>query len=285
LDHLYAIMRDMSANALLKALNDAGVMPARGTGFSVPLALRVPRRTRLVRRKLSLAARPLPASGFARMPVFNTGLIAALALFLVGCAGLQSGNTAKTILLAPADTRTTLDAPTATKKPEAPSSVAPPALQNSPRISETKPQSATAAKGAERLVASTTKLSEKLLAASAPALVRASERTTLPAQPADPKPQVTQDSGAVTGASVKELIIKGPPHQAPQPRAGMKALVWLGLGLGCAALAVVTRILIIRRPNPSSASPASKDELKMPSELLFKESVMAPEEPVAAEKP
>jgi hypothetical protein len=65
----------------------------------------------------------------------------------------------------------------------------------------------------------------------------------------------------------------------------MKALAWLGLGLGGAALAVFARLLVIRRANPPGDSAASKDDLKMPPELLFKEPLTALQEPVAAEKP
>jgi len=285
LNNLYAIMLDMSATALSKALNHAGAMPARGKGISVHAGLRMPCRTQFGRWKLSLAARPLSASGSPRAPVSNTILFAALSLCLAGCGGLQSGTAAKTTMLAPADTRTAHDLAPTTKPPEAPSKPAPPVPQNSQRISETKPPPATATRGAERLVAITTKGPEKLVAASAPVPVLASERTTLPAQPPDPKPPVTQDSGASASPPVTELVFKGPPHEAPQPRAGMKALLWLGLGLGGVALAVLARLCVVRLAKPPGVSAASKDDLKMPPELLFKEPLTALQEPVVAEKP
>jgi hypothetical protein len=65
----------------------------------------------------------------------------------------------------------------------------------------------------------------------------------------------------------------------------MKALAWLVLALGGAALTVLARLLLIRRAKPPGVPSAHQDDLKMPPELLFKESVMAPEEPAAAEKP
>ncbi len=275
----------MRATALSKALNHAGAMPALGKSISVHAGLRMPYHTQSGRRKLSPAARPLLVSGSPRAAVSNTVLLAALSLFLAGCGGLPSGTTAKTTLVAPADTRTAHDLAPTTKQPETPSTPAQPVSQNIQPIRETKPPSATATKGAERLVATTTKGPEKVVAASAPAPARASERTPLAAQQPDSKPPVTQDSGALASLPIKELVIKGPPHEAPQPRAVTKALAWLVLALGGAALAVLARLLLIRRAKPPGVSAAHKDDLKMPPELLFKESVMAPEEPAAAEKP
>ena len=284
LNNLYVIMLDMSATALSKALGRAGAMPARGKGISVHAELRE-RRIQLWRRELSLAARPLSASSSPRAAVANTLFLAALSLCLAGCGGLRSSTTAKTTPLAPAGTRTAHDLAPTTKPPEAPSKPVPPGPQNSQRISETKPPPATAIRGAEKLIATTPKGSEKLLAASAPVPVRASESTTLPAQPPEPKPPVTQDSGAPASPPVTELIFKGPPHEVPQPRAGMKALLWLGLGLGGVVLLVLARLFVIRRAKPPGDSAASTDDLKMPPELLFKEPLTALQEPVAAEKP
>ena len=64
----------------------------------------------------------------------------------------------------------------------------------------------------------------------------------------------------------------------------MKALAWLGLGLIGVALAVLARLFVMRQAKPPGGAASSKDELKMPSELDFKESVMAPEEPARAGK-
>jgi hypothetical protein len=89
----------------------------------------------------------------------------------------------------------------------------------------------------------------------------------------------------VGDAPITELVLKGPPHQAPQPRVGIKALAGLGLGLVGMALAVLVRLLIMRQAKPLGGAGSSKDELKMPSELDFKESVMAPQEPAATGKP
>ena len=285
LTNLYVIMLDMSATALSKALRHAGVMPARGKGISVHAGLRTPCRTQLWRRELSLAARPLSASISPRAALANAVLIAALSICLAGCGGLQSDTAVKTTMLAPADTRTAHDLAPATKPPEAPSKPAQPVPQNSQRISDTKPPPATAIRGAGRLVATTTKGPEKLMAASAPAPARVCERTVLPAKHPDPKPPVTQDSGASASPPVTKLVFKGHPHEAPQPRVGMKALAWLGLGLGGAALAVLARFFVIRRAKSPGVSAASKDDLKMPPELLFKEPLTALQEPVMAEKP
>ena len=66
----------------------------------------------------------------------------------------------------------------------------------------------------------------------------------------------------------------------------MKVLVWLGLGLGGAALAVLARLYAIRRAQPPDVPEAGRDEdeLEMPPELLLKEPVNLPQEAVMAEK-
>jgi hypothetical protein len=64
----------------------------------------------------------------------------------------------------------------------------------------------------------------------------------------------------------------------------MKALAWLGLVLGGAALAFLAHLFVIRRAKPPGDSAASKDDLKMPPELLFKEPLTALQEPAAAEE-
>jgi hypothetical protein len=64
-----------------------------------------------------------------------------------------------------------------------------------------------------------------------------------------------------------------------------KALKWLGLGLGFAALALLARLYLVRRTEPSLAFAANSDELRMPRELGFKESVMARQEPMATDNP
>jgi hypothetical protein len=83
---------------------------------------------------------------------------------------------------------------------------------------------------------------------------------------------------------VQPLILKGPPPQAPSSRAGIKVLVSLGLGLGGAALAVLARLYLIRRVKPADLAAAGKEELKMPRELLLKEPLNLPPEPVAPEE-
>jgi hypothetical protein len=276
---------DMSATALSKTLKHAGVVPARGKGISVHAELRKPCRTQLWCSELSLAARPLSASSSPGTAVASAVFLAALSLWLADCGGLPSSTTAKITPLAPANTRVAHDSAPATKPPAAPSKPAPPVPQNSQRISETKPPPATATRGAERLVAATTKGPEKLMAASVPVPVRASESTTLPAPPPDPKPPVTQDSGVSVSPPVTEIVFKGPPHEDPQPRTGMKALAWLGTGLGGVVLLVLARLCVVRFAKRPGVSAASKDDLEMPPELLFKEPLTALQEPVAAEKP
>jgi hypothetical protein len=264
---------DMSANALLKALDHAGAMPAFGKGIFVYPGRWAPSDARLGCRDWSLAGMFLPASAPPHPAVSNAVLIAVLSLSLAGCSVLQPGTTAGTTPPPQAGTKGAHELASAAKQPEAPSKPAQPVPQHSQRISEPRPLPATASKGAE-----------KLMTPSAPAPVLASERTTLPAEPSSPKPPATEDSGTVTGTPVQALVFKGPPPQLRPRRAGMKALLWLGVGLGGAALAVLARFYVIRRAKPEVLANAGKDELKMPPELLFKEPMNLPQEvPVAEE--
>ena len=262
----------MSANEPLKALSR--ILCTRGP--------RGPACCRLTRSEW-----PEPAicrrSGFPRAAVSNTILIAALSLCLVGCGVLQTGTTARPTPPQRTDTKGAQELASATKQPEAPSRSAQPAPQPARRVSETKPPpasvgetrppSATASRGAEKLVAP-----------SAPAPVRASQRTTLPAEPSAPKAPTAEDSGTVTGAPVQALVFRGPPPQARSRRAGVKLLAWLGLGLGGAALAVLARLYLIRRATPPALPDAKKDELKTAPGLLMKEPLNLPQKAVMAEE-
>lgn len=165
LDNLHATILDMSATARLKAQHQAGAVPALGSSVSVHPGLRTPCHTQLGCDNWSLVLGFQPVAGSPRAVVSNTLLIAALSLFLAGCADLEPDAPVKTRLLAPADTRPTHDLAPVTKQPEAPAKPAPPAPQPVQRVSEPKPPPATATKGAEKLVAP-----------SAPAPVRVSER-------------------------------------------------------------------------------------------------------------
>ena len=280
---------DMSATELLKVLDHAGAMPALGKGISVHPGLRTRSHTQSGCWNWSPVGRFLPVCGSPRALV-SSAILIALSLTLTGCGLLQPGTTASPTPPARANTEGAHELASATKQPEAPSSPAQPAPQPARVVSETRPPPVTVSKGAE-----------KLLAPNAPAPVRASERTTLPAQPSDPvrvserttlrtelsapKVPVAEDSGSVTGAPVQELVFRGPPPQARPRRAGMKGLIWFGLVLGGAALAVLARVYVIRRAKPAELSAGGKDELKMPSELFLKDPLNLPPETVLAEKP
>ena len=49
-------------------------------------------------------------------------------------------------------------------------------------------------------------------------------------------------------------------------------------------MAVLARLYLVRRVKPAELAAAGKEELKMPEELLFKEPMNLPQEPVLAEK-
>jgi hypothetical protein len=153
------------------------------------------------------------------------------------------------------------------KQPETPSKPAPPARQQPRRISEAKPPPATVSKGAE-----------KLAAPNVPFTVRARENIIVKTEPAEPQVPITANSGTVTDALVAELVFKGPPHEDP-PRVGAKkVLIWFGLVVGVAVLAILARLCLIRRAVPLEVTDAKKDDLKMPPELLFKEPVKLPQD-------
>jgi hypothetical protein len=200
-------------------------------------------------------------------------ILVALSLAVAGCGGLPPTTTAKTAPRPQADTTGTQGQALTTKQPEAPSRSAQPVPQHSQRASETKPPPATASRGAQKLVAP-----------SAPIPVRARERTALLASQPASKAPIAEDHGTATGDPVSALVFKGPPPQAKPQRSGMKGLMWLGLGLGVATLAVLVRLYIIRHTIPADFSADAKDQFKMPRELGFKEPMNLPQEPVMAER-
>lgn len=211
--------------------------------------------------------------GSLRATVSNALLLAALLLSFAGCSSLQSDTAARPTPLPPADTTSAPILASVPKQPEAPSKPVSPAVQQPQRISEPKPPPATASKGAEKLVAP-----------SALLLARAREKTTVKPEPVQPKPPVNADSGAVTDAPVKELIFKGPP---PQPRTRLsakKVLVWFGLGAGVVVVAIVGRLCLVRRAEPSQVSNDKKEDLIDAPGLLLKESVNLPQQTLAAKE-
>ena len=260
----------MSAKDLLKALNPAGAKPALGKSIPVHTGLRAPSDAQLGCRNRAQVASFLAVPGSSR--VVPKALLLALSLSLVGCAVSRSTTTTRLIPPARAGAEGAQELASAAKQPEAPSAPVQPAPQPAQRVSETKPPPASASKGAE-----------KLATPSTPAVVRASERTTLPAQPSVPKAPVAVVSGTVTDAPVQALVFRGPPPEARSPRSGIKWWVWLGLG--GAALAIVAWFSAIRRAKSADLPNTGKDDLKMPPELLFKEPLNLPQEIVLAEEP
>ncbi len=265
-NQLRATLLDMSANELLKSLAGAGAKSASGKSGSVhPGRWRhCDAQSRLGNR--SLAGRFLPIPGPPGTVIYSTALIAALLLSSAGCDVLQPGTTAGTSQPLRTDNRGAQALASPAKQSGTPSSPAQPVPQPAPGVSQPKPPPVVAAKGAE-----------KLAAPNAPAPVSVSQRSPSPAaQPS--KTPVTQNSGSVTGAPVAALFFKGPPPQVRPQWGGLKVLLWFGLGLVAAALAVVARLYFIRRAKPAELSVPDKEELKMPPELLMKEPVGLPEE-------
>jgi len=213
-----------------------------------------------------------------------SGLLIALSLAVAGCTVRQPGPTARLIPPPRANTKSAREQAAAPEPPPAPSKPVQPVPRSSQSvteikplpapISQTRPAPATASKGAEKLVASNT-----------PMVVRVSKRTTLPTGTSAPIAPTAEVSATVADAPLQALIFRGPPPQARTSRAGIKWLVWFGLGLGGAALAFAVRVWVVRRAESASPADAKEDELKMPAELLFKDSLNLPQEAVAAENP
>lgn len=264
---------DVSATKRWKALDPAGAMAALRKGISIHPGLPVPGDRPVGRRESPPAGRALPGPRPTRATLSNALLIAAFSLSLAGCGVLQPDTTARTTAPPQAGTKGAHELASAPKPPEALASPAPLAPQQPRRTIETKSPPATADKGAAKLVAP-----------SAPAPVRASEKTLVKAEAVEPKGPITADSGTVTATPVKELVFRGPPPKARAPWAGMKVLVWLGLGLAGAALAILARLHAGRPAKPREVLTAKEDDLIAAPGLLLKESVNMPKETIVAER-
>lgn len=217
-----------------------------------------------------------------RRPGMSAFLIA-LWLALAGCSVPQPGPSARLIPPPRANTESAHELVPASEPPAAPPKPAQSVPKSSQLVTETKPPPAPIGQ-TRPTPATASKGAEKLVAPNLVAPVRASEKTTLPAEPSAPIVPTAEVSAAVTDAPVQALVFRGPPPEAPSSRIGMKVLVWFGLAFGVAVLAIVGRVWVIRRAKPVDAADAKKDKLKMPSELLFKEPLNLPQEAVAAEK-
>jgi hypothetical protein len=114
--------------------------------------------------------------------------------------------------------------------------------------------------------------------------VRAQEKAPGKGEPVAPPAPAIADSGTVTDAPVKELILKGPPPQ-PRPRLSVKkVLAWIAVGLGVGAVGVVGRLCLIRRAAPIEAPKVMEEDLRPAPGLLLKPSVNQPPEALETEK-
>jgi hypothetical protein len=110
------------------------------------------------------------------------------------------------------------------------------------------------------------------VAPSVPAVVRSREELSSPPSQPAPGAPIAATSGTATGVVVRELIFKGTPPPIQSRWSGRKLGLWLGLGLGVVAGAVLVCLYAIRHAAESrDAFAARKEDLRMPSELLFKE--------------
>ena len=201
-------------------------------------------------------------------------LIAVLWLSFTGCSYTRPGTATATALRSGASSTSGQNLAPVMKQPETypRSAQAPPEPPR--RVSQTKASPATGSKGAEKLVSP-----------NMPASVRASERAVSPAELAVQRAPTANDTNAMAGAGVKELVFKGPPRPARSRRAGARGFVWFGLILCGAMLAGVAWCYYARRHGKSiDAYDASRDEIVTPPELVLREPTDLPREPVMAEK-
>ncbi len=220
-------------------------------------------------KTLCLGVRIATAVGVKSIAILAAGL----ALWLAGCSSPRSGSAPKPTSPPAAETKGAQELAAPVKPPGASPKLAQAAPSPARRVTESKPQPTRDVSQPKSPPATPSKGAEKLVAFNAPIQVRARERTTLTANSPAPKTALAQDSNTVAGTAAKELVFKGPPPQPRPHRSATKPLVFLGLVLGCAALAVVTRICLARRAIQRLPTDGEKDHLKMPSELLFKEPV------------
>ena len=259
LNKTHATIMDMSAKESLQCPN--GVPHTRGAG--APACCR--------------------RSGSPRAAVV-TAILIAFSLSFAGCGIPQAGTTARLIPPPRAGTPGAPELASTPNQPEAPAIPAPPVPQQVPRVNETKPRPA--AIGESRPAPATaSRGAEKLVALGAPAVVLARERSTIPAEPSVPKAPVAEVSGTVTDAPAQALVFRGPPPEAQPSRVGIRWWVWLGLGLGGAALAVLARLYVIRRAKPPVPAEAGNGKPTPVPGLFFKEPLNLPQAAVMAEKP
>jgi hypothetical protein len=194
-------------------------------------------------------------------------MLAALSLSLAGCSVSQPGARGRSTPLPQAEARNAAQLTSPAQMPEAHPNPYAPAPQHAQEGAQPKAAPATSTKGAQRLAAP-----------NQPLLVRAREKTTPLPEPSASRTQAVGSAGSVTDAPVQALIVRGPPPQAPRPRwAAFKVLMWLGLGLAGAVLAVVARLCLVRRASLAALPSSSDEALRMPRELGFKEPIKAPE--------
>ncbi len=265
---------DMSATELAKAPCPAGALPVLGTSIAIYPGRWVSFDARAGHQTWPTAERFRPVSSPPHPAVSSALAIALLWLTLAGCGIHEPGVTPTTTPPRVAGTRNARALTPVTQSPDAQAGSAQPASRLNQRASDPKHLPATSSKGAERL-----------LATRAPAAVPATREAPLSTVPPEKNPPATQVSTTVTGVVAKELVFHGSPPEIRPKRTGMKALVWLGLGFGAAALAILVRLYLIRRTTLAEFSEAGKDEVKMPRELLFKEPLNLPPEPAMADQP
>ena len=248
------MIMDMSAATHLKALNR--VFHAREAG--APEFCR-----------LQLGTRRYPVkgrrSGSPGGTAYRALLLTALSLLFAGCATSRADKTARSSLSSPAQSSSSSVGISVPKQAEPPTRSVPlPSLPPQYEAEQALPL-ATATNGAK-----------SFLVSSVPVPVRAREKVPVKAEAFRPDAPIVASSGAITDAPVRELIIKGTALE-PHARFSIKKLMmWVGLGFGVAALAVVTRLCLIRRATPITLPDARKDDLITAPGLLLKESVTLP---------
>lgn len=206
---------------------------------------------------------------------FSLVSIAILSLSVTGCRLIGGGESPETPVAPtsrPGVVRNVATVPGPTQQTPKSSVTMATAPQRAPEVKH--PPAATTTKGAEKLVAQ-----------SSPALPHTKE-TISPAneaRPASSSSSVGAVSKAAVGSNaggpaspVKELIVKGPPRVRQVQSDGRNGHLWMGLGFGCAVVALGALIFLQRRPRSSAPGRTDKEDLVMPKEFLLKEPAPTP---------
>ena len=111
---------------------------------------------------------------------------------------------------------------------------------------------------------------EKLVGPITPALPRADETASHPAEAKTGVPPSAKEAPA-SGAGPRELVFKGPPRILRPSGRQHHTQLWLGLALVALVAGLGASLLLKRQRRSPKASASQKEELVMPKDFLLKD--------------